>query len=160
MSNRPHSFWLWLSVAFIVGAALAFAMVPVLARTTAIATPAGLFSWFNGHGLLPLALLSWDAVVVYGLSIALPAAAALLLLYRLFPSHRFVLAACLGGGVLSSLYLLVPLYFDGTSVSPFMLPWWQQGLIVSLLLALGFALGVSRIFRMTVRPGGRRTGTA
>ena len=160
MSNRLHSLWLWSSVAFIVGVALAFAMVPVLARTTAMAAPAGLFSWFNGHGLLPLALLSWNAVVVYGLSIALPAAIALLLLYRLFPGHRLALAVCLGGGVLLSLYLLVPHYFDGASVSPFMLPWWQQGLVVALLLAFGCAPGVSRIFRMAIRPGGRRTGTA
>lgn len=160
MSSRPRSLWLWLSVAFIVGVALAFAMVPVLARMSAIAAPAGVFSWFNRHGLLPLALLSWDAVVVYGLSIALPAAGALLLLFRLFPGQRLALAVCMGGGVLASLYLFVPHYFGGASASPFMLPWWQQGLVVSLLLAFGAAPGVSRIFRMTVRPDGRRAGTA
>jgi hypothetical protein len=160
MSNRPHSLWLWLSVAFIAGVAVAFAMVPMLARTMAIAAPAGLFSWFNGHGLLPLALLSWDAVVVYGPSIALPAAVILLLLYRMFSDHRLALTMCLGAGVLSSRYWLAPHYFGGASVSPFMLPWWQQGLVVALVLALGFALGVSRIFQMTVRPGGRGTGSA
>jgi hypothetical protein len=160
MSNRSHFLWLWLVVAFIVGTVLAFVMVPVLARTAAIAAPANLFAWFKGHGLPPLALFSWDALVVYGLSIALPAAALLVLLFRLFQSHRIALAACLGIGVLSSLYLLVPLYSGVASVSPFILPWWQQGLVASLLLAFGIALGVSRIFRITIRSSGRRTGAA
>lgn len=160
MSNRSHSLWLWLLVAFTVGAVLAFAMVPVLARTAAIAAPANFFAWFKGHGLLPLALISWDTFVVYGLSIALPTAVVLLLLSHLFPSHHIALGACLGSGVLSSLYLLVPLYFGAASVSPFILPWWQQGLVASLLLAFGSALGISHIFRITIRPSGRRTGTA
>lgn len=160
MSNRPHSFWLWLLVAFLGGAVLAFAMVPVIARTAAIPAPTDFFAWSKDHGLLPLALISWDSLVTYGLSIGLPMATLLVLFFRFFPGHRIALAACLSIGVLSSLYFLVPLYFGQASVSPFILPWWQQGLVASLLLAFGAALGVSRIFRITVHPSGRRTGAA
>jgi len=155
MSRHPRSLWLSLPVSFIVGVVLAFAMVQVLARTSAISAPANLFAWFKGHGLLPLALLAWDTLVVYGLSIALPVAISLVLLFRLFPRHRLVLATCLGIGVLSSLYGFVPFYFGQASVSPFILPWWQQGLVASLLLAFGITLGVSRMFRITIRSSGR-----
>ncbi|MBS0582339.1 MAG: hypothetical protein JSS42_04475 [Proteobacteria bacterium] len=155
MPNHSRSLWLALSVSLVVGAALAFAMVPVLARTAAIAAPPSLFAWFKGHNLLPLALLSWDTLVVFGLSIALPVAGSLVLLFRLFPTYRSALATCLGVGVLLSAYLFEPLYFGQQSISPFAMPWWQQGLVVSLLLAFCIALGVSRMFRITIRSSGR-----
>jgi len=49
--------------------------------------------------------------------------------------------------------VLVPLYLGQASVPPFTLPWWQQGLLTSLLLAFGIALGISRMFRTTIRTG-------
>jgi hypothetical protein len=156
MSKRPRSLLLRLPVAFVAGIVLAFAMVQVLARTAAISAPANLFAWFKGHGLLPLVLFAWDTLVVYGLSIALPVAVCFVLVFRLFPSHRIALAASLGIGVLSSLFWFVPLYFGQASVSPFILPWWQQGLVASLLLAFCIALGVSRMFRITIRSSGLR----
>ena len=141
--------WFWLLVAFIVGAVLALLMVPVLARTAAIAAPASLFAWFKGHGLLSLALFSWAALVVYGLSIALPAAVALVLLFCLYQRHHTASAASLGFGVLFSLYILVPLYSGQPSGFPPIFQWWQHGLLASLLLASGIALGVSQVFRIT-----------
>jgi hypothetical protein len=144
MSHRACSLWLWLSLAFLTGAVLAFVMVPVAAHTAAIAAPASLFGWFKSHGLLPLALFSWATLVVYGLSIALPAAASLLLLFRLPQRHHPALAASLGLGVLFSAYVLVPLYSHDVGVSPFILPWWQHGLVASLLLGFNIAVGASR----------------
>ena len=154
MSNRSRSLWLSLSVALLVGAALAFAMVPFIARTAAIVAPASLFAWFKGHGLLPLALFTWDTLVVFGLSVALPVAGSLVLLFRLFPNHRIALAICMGVGVLLSAYWFAPLYFGQQSISPFAMPWWQQGLVASLLLAFCIALGLSRMFRITIRSSG------
>ena len=147
-------------LALVVGATLAFAMVPVIARTAAIAAPAVVFAWFKDRDLLPLALLLWDSLVVYGLSITLPVAVSLVLLFRLFPGNRVALASCVGIGVFSSLHWFVPLYFGQPSASLFILPWWQQGLVASLMLAFGIALGASRMFRITIRPSGRRTGAA
>lgn len=160
MPNRPSSSWLWLLLAFTLGAALVFTMVPVLARTAAIAAPANLFTWSKGHGLLPLARLSWDTFIVYGLSIALPAAAALLAFFRLVPAHRIAVAGCLGSGILFSVHFAVPLYYGEPTMFSLNLPWWQHGLVVSLLFAFGLAIGLSRIFRIASRPGGRRTGAA
>jgi len=133
-------------VAFVVGVVLAIAMVKVLARTAAISAPVYFFAWFKAHRLMPLALLAWDTLVVYGLSIGLSGAVVSVMLFRIFPSHRIALALCLCIGVLSSLYWLVPRYLDETSVSLFTLPWWQQGLVASLLLAFGIAFGISRLF--------------
>lgn len=155
MAKPSNAIWSSLRVGFVLGTVLAIVLVPVLARTNAIAAPPALFAWFKGNGLLPLELFSWDVLVVYGLSIALPAIVSLVLLFRFFSSHRIVSAASFSIAVLVSLYLFVPLYFGQPGVSPFGLPWWQHGLVVALLLAFGLALGVSRIFRISNRPSGR-----
>lgn len=100
MFNREYAKGSWLLVGFIVGAAMALVMVPVIARTAALAAPASLFAWFTGHGLAGVGSFLWSVLVVYGLSIALPAAALLLVLFRLSPSGRTALGMWLGIGVL------------------------------------------------------------
>lgn len=155
MEKHSHSFWLSLLVPWMLGAVSAFAMVQVLAVTAAIPAPPELFAWFKHHGMLRLALLGWDTLVVSGLSIALPAVAALLLLLRRFPRHRIAATLSLVTGVLLSIYFLVPIRFGETAASPFVLPWWQQGPAVSLLLASGIALGLSRRFAINARTENR-----
>ena len=155
MSNRTNSPWLWLPIALIVGVVLMFAMVPVIARTAAIAAPASFFAWFKGHGLSLLAPLAWETFVVFGLSILLPAVVALLVLFRWLPKHRVAVAACLAIGVLLSQCVLMPLYFRQPFISPLAIPWWQHGLLASLLLAFGVALGLSRLSRVTTSSSGR-----
>lgn len=122
----------------------AFAMAQVRAVTAAMAPPPELFAWFKDHELLKLALLGWATFVVSGLSLALPAFAALLLLFRTLPSHHIVATLSLTTGVLLSIYFLVPISLGETVLSPFVLPWWQQGPAASLLLASGIALGLPR----------------
>ena len=151
MPNRSIT----LLLAFVLGCALAFALVPVTARTAAIVAPKELFLWFRGHGLLPLALFTWDTIVVHGLSIAVPAAVALVLFFRWSSANRTALALCLSAGVLLSAYWLVPYSFGAQAISPLSLPWWQHGLVAALAIAFGIAIGVSRLFRITIRSSGR-----
>lgn len=145
MLDQTRSSRLWLLLTFIVGAVLAFALVPILGRSSAIVAPASMFVWMQGHGLQALAAFLWDVLVVYGLGVALPVIVTLLVIFRTTRTHHIAIAACLALGVLVSVYLLYPLEFGQHSVSLFELQWWQQGLMASLLLACAIALGIDRL---------------
>lgn len=154
MFNRTTSRWFWLPVAFIVGVGMAFAMVPLIAHTMAIVAPANVFAWSMEHAALEFALFAWDTLVVYGLGIALPCVAVLLLLFRLSRNNSMAMAACLGVGVVLAIYVLVPLALGQARISPFTFPWWQHGLIASLLLATAAAMAVSCTFDIDRRHDG------
>ena len=155
MNERAHSQWFWSLIAFAVGAALALMMVPLVARTAAVVAPEGVFAWFVGHQLATLGIFLWDVLIVFGLSIALPAAVTLLGLMRLAHGHGAAMGACMGAGILFSLYVVAPLLLGQPMLSPANLWWWQQGLPASLLLAFGLALGVARALPKPIRPGER-----
>lgn len=155
MNERAYSFRLWGLIAFAAGAVLALVMVPLVARMAAVVAPASVFAWFASHQLATLGIFLWDVLIVFGLSIALPAAVLLLVLIRRAHGHGAIMGAYMGAGIFFSLYVTAPLLSGQAMLSPANLAWWQQGLIASLLLAFGLALGVARALPATIRPGAR-----
>jgi hypothetical protein len=127
----------------------AFVSMPLPARTAAIAASSTVFVWFKIHGMLPLSLLAWDTIVVFGLAVALPVALSLWVLFSGVPARRFLSSLCLAFGAWLSFYALVPLHDGRSVISPFALPWWQHGRELSLFLAVGLAYGASRATRLT-----------
>lgn len=126
--------WMAPTLALGMGAAGAIALVPLLARTSAIVAPHAWFAWSRTHGLAPWPLLAWSTLVVFGLAVALPLTVSWLVL---FSRSRFPPAASLGCvalGALLGFYVLVPWTEGAAAASPFALPWWQHGLECSLLL--------------------------
>lgn len=144
MQADARSRFVRLSSAFVLGSVVAFAAVPWLARTSAIAGPRSVSGFAVNHGLRPLWLLAWNTFVVYGLGIALPLMLAWWLLMRRVPHDRMMSALALAIGALVALYVLVPVGFGEALLSPLGLPWWQHGLELSLLLVLGIELVLSR----------------
>jgi hypothetical protein len=156
MTARVRERWMVPTLAVVMGAAGAFALVPLLACTSAIAAPHAWFAWSGTHGLTSWSLLTWNTLVVFGLAVALPLTVSWLVL---FSRARFAAAASLGCvalGVLLGFYVLVP-WMDGAVVSsPFALPWWQHGLECSLLLTGAAGLLGRRPFARVMPERGSR----
>ena len=95
-------------LALLGGVILAFASIPLLGFTSAIAAPTSLFGWLRSHGLQSLGLLLWQATVVFGLGIGVGLAALLTLLWRASPEARVRTGACAVGALLAALYVVIP----------------------------------------------------
>jgi len=156
MARTGRERWMVPTLAVVMGAAGVVVLVPLLARTSAIAAPHAGFAWTHAHGLAPWSLLAWDTLVVFGLAVALPLTVSWLVL---FSRARFSAPASLGCVVLGALlgfYVLVP-WMDGAAASsPLALPWWQHGLECSLLLVGTAGLLASRRLGRAMPAGGRR----
>ena len=59
-------------IAVLLGIAVAFAFVPLLGISSAVAAPKQVFVWAKSNGLLEPTLFAWETLVVGGLGIALP----------------------------------------------------------------------------------------
>ena len=76
--------WVQAVVCLVLGVAVGIAAVFALARTAAIAAPAGLFAWFKQAGSIEAGVFSWDLLVTYGLGVGLPAFIVALLAIKVF----------------------------------------------------------------------------
>ena len=102
--------WVQAVVCLVLGVAVGIVAIFALARTAAIAAPAGLFAWFKQAGSIEAGVFSWDLLVTYGLGVGLPAFIVALL------ALRFVVAATAGSttsvcpfaGITSPLLILLP----------------------------------------------------
>ena len=129
--------------ALIGGVTLAFASVPLLGLTSAIAAPVALLAWFKSHGALWLGLLVWETLVVFGLGVGVGLAAFLTLLWRASPDTRTRTGVATIAALFATTYAIPYLYrypfasLHGRSV-------WNAGQALAVALAIGIAVIASR----------------
>ena len=129
-----------LSLGVVVGVAALYS----LGFTAAIASPAGLFDWFKSKNLLDLGLGLWHLVVVYGLGIGLPVFLVLFSAFRTFAKPAVSSALLFVLGVLLTVHVFYPLAYGSSLSAAFTRPWWGYGFELSLVVATGAALFVTR----------------
>ncbi len=141
-------------IAALFGIAVAFAFVPLLGISSAIAAPKELFAWAKSNGLLDPALFAWEALVIGGLGIALPTLAAMVALCAAYPSNRVVLLSALLSGVLAGYYLVVPAAYLEPSLLFINRRWWSFGRELSLVIVVSLVFFWQWRSRITTRWSG------
>jgi hypothetical protein len=132
-----------IAVAVLVGVLTAFACVPLLGISSAIAGPAHYFPWAKAHGVLEPALFLWEVVVIGGIGVGAPALVSLVVLVRTFTYARVTLVGAFAAALLCGLYVAVPMAYFETPQLPLNQPWWAFGKEMALaLVAIGVAANV------------------
>ena len=140
----------------LAGAALAFAVVPLLGRTMAIASPAGYDDLFRSIGSIELANLVWNFAVVGLLGAGIAVFLACLVTLRVAPTSRFATIATFVAGFFLGGHVLVPAYYGQTEHITAMLfgrGWWGYGIELSVLCSAAAAAFVHS--RLSSRRSGR-----
>ncbi len=140
----------------IAGAALAFAVAPLLGRTMAIASPAGYSDWFRSVDSVEAANLVWSFAVVGLLGAGIAVFLASLVAFQLATTSRAATLVTFVTGFFVGGHVLVPIYYgqDGHITSAFFQRgWWAYGLELSVVCsAVAAAFAHPRLSR---RRGGR-----
>jgi hypothetical protein len=150
--SKSHSSVTPVIVAVMLGAAIAFACVPLYGITSAIPAPAEYFQWARGNGQGALALLGWDTAVVAGLALGIPALIVLVVLCRAFPEQTFGVMLGFVAAIEIGRYVLVPLaYFEPPSFLPDR-AWFSYADELVLVIVTGLAWISTRITRRSSVP--------
>lgn len=139
--RRPG--WAVVIGCLLAGVAIVAVAVPILARTAAIAMPAGLAQ----SGLSPaLSSALWDLAVVYGPAVGLPALLLSWLLFRWTRGGTLTRAAGVLLAAWFTVHALVPLAWGETTALAlaWSRPWWAYGYELALLAGIGLALLLER----------------
>jgi hypothetical protein len=126
----------------ISGIALAFAVVPLLGRTMAIASPAGYYEPFRAIGSMELASFVWDFAVVGMLGAGIAVFLACLVALHVAPTSRFFTLATFVAGFLVGGHILVPLLYGQAEQIPTITlgrAWWAYGIDLSVLFSAAAA---------------------
>ena len=126
----------------IAGAALAFAVVPILGRTMAIASPSGYDDLFRSIGSVALANLAWNFAVVGLLGAGIAVFLACLVALRVSPNARFATVATFVAGFFVGGHVLIPIYYgqaEQITAALFGRGWWGYGIELSVLFSAAAA---------------------
>ncbi|NJN05507.1 MAG: hypothetical protein HC814_02675 [Rhodobacteraceae bacterium] len=124
------------------GVALAFAVVPLLGRTTAIASPASYNDVFRAIGSIELANLVWNFAVVGLLGAGIAVFLACLLALWVARTSRFATIATFVAGFFVGGHVLTPIYFGQAEYITAVLfgrSWWGYGIELSVLCSAAAA---------------------
>ena len=136
--------WVQAVVCLVLGVAVGIVAIFALARTAAIAAPAGLFAWFKQAGSIEAGVFSWDLLVTYGLGVGVPAFIVALLALRFVVAATAGSALAFAAGVLLAIHGLAPLWFGTPLDTVSQRPWFYYALEASLGLATWAAWWIAR----------------
>lgn len=148
--------FLTLALIAIAGVAVAFAVVPLLGRTMAIASPDGYEDFFRSIGSVELANLVWSFAVVGLLGAGIAVFLACLVALRVSPTARLATIATFVAGFFVGGHVLVPVYYGQAAHITAVLfgrGWWGYGIELSVLFSAAAAAFVHA--RLSRRRSGR-----